>query len=90
MKMRVMTIAEIATRLNVSRPYVRRLIAEGHPRARSDLGIEPVIDRSEAEKYIRAAKARQHVAMEAYMRASQSEVRTNGPRGGWRPMRIAA
>ncbi|MFL9906877.1 excisionase family DNA-binding protein [Paraburkholderia sp. RL17-337-BIB-A] len=71
MKIRVMTIAEIATRLNVSRPYVRRLIAEKRLRTIWGLCSEPVIDRAEAEKYIGAAKARQRVAMEVYIRASQ-------------------
>ncbi|MEM5368931.1 hypothetical protein V4C53_23265 [Paraburkholderia azotifigens] len=71
MKAEVMTVAEIAIRLNVTRRYVRRLITSRRLRATWGMSGEPIIERAEAERYVNAAKAQQRIVIEAYMRASQ-------------------
>lgn len=71
--MEVMSIAEFAQRLFVSRDYVRKLLDDGKLLAMPGPDGEPVVDREVAERYIADANARQRKALEAYLRASAEQ-----------------
>jgi len=66
-----LTVAEVATLLNVSRRYVLRLIDDGKLRAVTAADGTRVIERADAEAYRLQAKERGHKALEELGRVTQ-------------------
>ena len=66
-----LTIAEVATLLNVTRSYVLRLIADGKLRATANTDGTRAIARTDAEAYRLQARKRGRKALEKLARVSQ-------------------
>ncbi|SAL82377.1 Helix-turn-helix domain protein [Caballeronia choica] len=70
-----MTLPELARRLNVSRPYLLKLVARGDLRASRGPDGKVLFDDAEADAYIAATEERRAAAMREYMKVSQKQRR---------------
>lgn len=66
-----LTVAEVATLLNVTRRYVLKLISDGKLRATNGADGRRAIDRTDAEAYQLQAKERGRKALGELARVSQ-------------------
>jgi excisionase family DNA binding protein len=66
-----LTVAEVATLLNVTRRYVLKLISDGKLRARTSTDGTHAVDRADAEAYQLQAKERSRKALGELARVSQ-------------------